>query len=103
MPTEPDFSLVGAVTFDDVVAAAETIRPHGIRTPVMTSQTLDERVGASVLLKCESFQRVGAFKFRGACNAISRLGSDAAGVLAYSSGNHAQGVALASALLGKRA
>ncbi|MEO1534262.1 MAG: threo-3-hydroxy-L-aspartate ammonia-lyase [Planctomycetota bacterium] len=103
VPTEPDFSLVGAVTFDDVVAAAETIRAHAIRTPVMTSRTLDERVGATVQLKCESFQRVGAFKFRGACNAISRLDDDAAGVLAYSSGNHAQGVALASALLRKRA
>ena len=103
VPTEPDFSLVGAVTFDNVVGAAETIRPHAIRTPVMMSRTLDERVGSSVLLKCESFQRVGAFKFRGACNAISRLDADAAGVLTYSSGNHAQGVALASALLGKRA
>lgn len=87
----------------DIRAAAETIAPHAVRTPVMTSRALDERLGATVLLKCESFQRVGAFKFRGACNAISRLPSDAAGVLAYSSGNHAQGVALASSMLGVRA
>lgn len=101
--SEPDLSLVGSVTLDDVLAAAETIRPHATRTPVMTSRTIDDRTGATVLLKCENFQRVGAFKFRGACNAISRLAPDAAGVLAYSSGNHAQGIALASALLGKRA
>lgn len=102
-PTEPDFNLVGAVTLDDIITAAATIRPFASRTPVMTSRTLDERVGASVFLKCENFQRVGAFKFRGACNAISKLRDDAAGVLAYSSGNHAQGVALASSLLGVRA
>ncbi len=99
----PDLSLAHAVTLDSVLDAAETIRPYAARTPVMTSRTLDERSGATVLLKCENFQRVGAFKFRGACNAISRLDRDAAGVLAYSSGNHAQGIALASALLGRRA
>ncbi len=103
VPIEPDFDLVGAVTLDDIVSASETIRPHAMVTPVVTSRTLDERTGASVFLKCESFQRVGAFKFRGACNAISRLDPNTAGVLAYSSGNHAQGVALASALLGVRA
>ncbi|MEM1071791.1 MAG: threo-3-hydroxy-L-aspartate ammonia-lyase [Planctomycetota bacterium] len=100
---EPDLSLVQAVTLEDVVDAASTIAPHVRRTPVMTSRTLDAMAGGTLLLKCESFQRVGAFKFRGACNALSRLPDGAAGVLAYSSGNHAQGVALASALLGVRA
>lgn len=72
------------------------------RTPVVTSRTLDERSGARVFLKCENLQRVGAFKFRGAYNALVQLNSDerAAGVLAFSSGNHAQAVALAGRLLG---
>jgi threonine dehydratase len=75
------------------------------RTPVFTSRTLDERAGARVFLKCENFQRVGAFKFRGAYNALSRLGEEerSAGVLAYSSGNHAQAVARAARVLGLRA
>lgn len=75
------------------------------RTPVMTSRTLNGRTGADVYLKCENFQRVGAFKFRGAYNAISRLSDDAkaAGVITHSSGNHAQGVALAAKLLGVQA
>jgi threonine dehydratase len=79
-------------------------RLHGIahRTPVATSRTLDERTGATVLLKCENLQRMGAFKFRGAYNTISRLGPEALarGVIAYSSGNHAQAVALVARLLG---
>jgi threonine dehydratase len=68
----------------------------------MTSRTLDERVGATLLLKCENFQRVGAFKFRGAYNAIAKLTPEerARGVLTYSSGNHAQAIALASRILG---
>lgn len=72
------------------------------RTPVMTSRTLDKVAGCNVFLKCENFQRVGAFKFRGAYNAISQLSPEAraAGVITHSSGNHAQGVALAAALLG---
>ena len=72
------------------------------RTPVATSRTLDERVGARVFLKCENFQRAGAFKFRGAWNAISRLpeAERRRGVIAYSSGNHAQAVALVARLLG---
>jgi threonine dehydratase len=93
------------VTFDDIQAAARRIAGAARVTPVLTSNTLDERVGARVFLKCESFQRTGAFKFRGAYNAISRL-SDAdrrRGILAYSSGNHAQAVALASRLLGAAA
>ncbi len=88
--------------FDEVLAAAARLEGVAHRTPVVSSRTLDARVGARVLLKCENLQRVGAFKFRGAYNAISQL-SEAErerGVLAYSSGNHAQGVALASRLLG---
>ena len=91
--------------FARIRAAAERLRPHAHRTPVVTSRTLDARVGARVFLKCENFQRVGAFKFRGAFNAISRL-SDAQrarGILTYSSGNHAQAVALACRILGAQA
>ncbi len=91
-----------APTPDDVAAAAE--RLHGIahRTPVLTSRTLDALAGGAVFLKCENFQRVGAFKFRGAYNAISQLSAEqkAGGVVTHSSGNHAQGVALAARLLG---
>ena len=93
---------MSAVTFDDVQAAAKRLDGQANRTPVMTSRTLNERVGAEVFLKCENYQRVGAFKFRGAYNAISQL-SDAEksrGVIAYSSGNHAQAIALAGSLLG---
>lgn len=86
----------------DAVAQAAK-RVHGIanRTPVMTSRTLNARTGRQIHLKCENFQRVGAFKFRGAYNAISQLGDaeKAAGVVTHSSGNHAQGVALAARLL----
>jgi threo-3-hydroxy-L-aspartate ammonia-lyase len=96
---------MGEVTYDDVVAAAERLRGHAHRTPVATSRTLDEALGARVFLKCENLQRMGAFKFRGAYNAISRLtpAERTRGVLAYSSGNHAQAVALACRLLGTRA
>jgi threo-3-hydroxy-L-aspartate ammonia-lyase len=91
-----------AVTFDDVVAAAA--RLHGIahRTPVITSATLDERTGARAFVKAENLQRMGAFKFRGAYNRLAQLDERqrAAGVVAFSSGNHAQGVALAAKLLG---
>ncbi len=86
----------------DILPALE--RLHGIvnRTPVMTSRTLNERCGCQVFFKCENFQRVGAFKFRGAYHALSRLSpaEKAAGVITHSSGNHAQGVALAAKLLG---
>ena len=90
------------VTFDDVARAAERLDGVAHRTPVMTSRTLDERLDAQLFLKCENLQRVGAFKFRGAYNAISRLTPEerARGVLTYSSGNHAQATALASRLLG---
>jgi len=90
------------VTWDDVVAAAERLRGVARKTPVMISTQLDSRLSAKTFLKCESFQRAGAFKFRGAYNAISRIPMDerARGVVAYSSGNHAQAVALACRLLG---
>jgi threonine dehydratase len=84
----------------DVEAAAARLAGVANRTPVFTSRTLDERVGAEVFLKAESFQRGGAFKFRGAYNAVSRVDGD---VVAYSSGNHAQAVAIAAQLTGKRA
>lgn len=88
--------------FELIEAARERLRGHANVTPVLTSRTLDERAGARVFLKCENFQRVGAFKFRGAFNAISRLSPEerARGVIAYSSGNHAQAVALVGRLLG---
>lgn len=84
-----------------VTLAAERLQGIANRTPVMTSRTLDRRTGRRLYLKCENFQRVGAFKFRGAYNAISQLGAEekAAGVVTHSSGNHAQGVALAARLL----
>jgi len=91
-----------AVTFDDVRAAASRLRGVAHRTPVVTSRTLDERSGAArVALKAENLQRVGAFKFRGAYNTIAQLSPEqrTAGVVAFSSGNHAQGVALAAKLL----
>src|SRR6266436_5110726 len=93
-----------AVTYADVASAAERLAGHAHRTPVMTSRTVDERTGAQVFFKCENFQRMGAFKFRGAYNAMSRLAPDERkrGVLAYSSGNHAQAVPLAGKLLGVR-
>ena len=91
--------------FDAIRAASQRLQGHAHRTPIMTSRTLDERAGAEVFLKCENLQRVGAFKFRGAYNAISQL-SDAErarGVITYSSGNHAQAVALACRMLGAQA
>ncbi|MFJ8106075.1 threo-3-hydroxy-L-aspartate ammonia-lyase [Streptomyces sp. NPDC096132] len=93
------------ITLDDVRDAAARLKGVAHRTPVLRSRTLDEAVGAEVLLKCENFQRVGAFKFRGAYNAASRLtpGQLARGIAAYSSGNHAQAVALAARELGTTA
>ncbi|HEX3551223.1 MAG TPA: threo-3-hydroxy-L-aspartate ammonia-lyase [Candidatus Elarobacter sp.] len=91
-----------AASFDDVRGAAERLRGVVHRTPVATSRGLDERSGARVALKCENLQRIGAFKIRGAYNAIAQLSEEQrrAGVVAFSSGNHAQGVALAARLLG---
>lgn len=97
------------VTIDDVLRAADRLRGAARRTPVLTSRTLDECVGGRVLLKCENFQRVGAFKFRGAYNAMAALverdpaARSERGVLTWSSGNHAQALALASRLLSVRA
>jgi threonine dehydratase len=90
--------------FGDVRAAAERLRGVAHRTPVVTSRTLDALAGATVLLKCENLQRGGAFKFRGAYNAVSKLsGAERrAGVLTFSSGNHAQAVALTGRILGVR-
>ncbi len=98
----PGLEVDRAVTFADVRAAAQ--RLHGVahRTPVVTSRTLDARTGATAFLKCENLQRMGAFKFRGAYNRIAQLDRDERkrGVVAFSSGNHAQGVALAAQILG---
>jgi threo-3-hydroxy-L-aspartate ammonia-lyase len=93
---------MSAVTLADVQSAAERLKDVAHRTPVITSRILNERTGAEVFLKCENLQRMGAFKFRGAYNAMSRL-SDAEkrrGVISYSSGNHAQAIALSGKLLG---
>lgn len=93
------------ISMQDVREAAERLAGVAHRTPVVTSRTLNDRAGCEAYLKCENLQRVGAFKIRGAYNAISRLDQDslARGVLAYSSGNHAQAVALSCRLLGSRA
>lgn len=89
-------------TLDVIRKAADRIAPHAHRTPVMTCATFDRMTGARVYFKCENFQKVGAFKFRGACNAVFSLGDDEAarGVATHSSGNHAQAVALAAKLRG---
>jgi len=90
--------------FNRIKAAVERLKDHANVTPVMTSRTLNEQVGAEVYLKCENFQRVGAFKFRGAFNAMSQLSETqrSRGVITHSSGNHAQAVALVGRLLGIR-
>jgi threonine dehydratase len=90
------------VTFADVSAAAALLRGIAHRTPVLTSRTIDERTGARLFFKCENLQRGGAFKFRGAYNALANLEPQQKrrGVVAYSSGNHAQAVALAGRMLG---
>jgi threonine dehydratase len=89
-------------TLTDIRAAAERIRPYAHRTPVLTCNSLDEKVGAQVFLKCENLQKVGAFKFRGACNATYSLTDEEArlGVATHSSGNHAQALALAARMRG---
>ncbi|MEL7631074.1 threo-3-hydroxy-L-aspartate ammonia-lyase [Pectobacterium aroidearum] len=89
-------------TFDDVVAAAERIAGYANKTPVMTSRTVNDVFGAEVFFKCENLQRMGAFKFRGAMNALLQFSDEqkAAGVVTFSSGNHAQAIALSAKLLG---
>jgi threonine dehydratase len=93
------------ISLEDVRSAADQLNGIAHRTPVVTSRTLDALTGAQVFLKCENLQRIGAFKFRGAYNAISRLSPEQLrrGIAAYSSGNHAQAVALAAAELGSSA
>jgi threo-3-hydroxy-L-aspartate ammonia-lyase len=88
-------------TYADVEAAAARIAGVANRTPVQTSRTLNEMIGAEVFIKCENFQRMGAFKFRGAFNALSKFTPEQrkAGVVAFSSGNHAQGIALSAKIL----
>ncbi|EFE09030.1 threo-3-hydroxy-L-aspartate ammonia-lyase [Citrobacter youngae] len=88
--------------YNDVVAAAERIADYANKTPVMTSRTVNEEFGAEVFFKCENFQRMGAFKFRGAMNALRQFTPQqrAAGVVTFSSGNHAQAIALSAKLLG---
>ncbi|HUX13620.1 MAG TPA: pyridoxal-phosphate dependent enzyme, partial [Spirochaetia bacterium] len=94
MTTTPDF--------EEIRSAAERIRPYAHRTPVLTCASIDAAAGGSIFLKCENFQRVGAFKFRGACNAVFALSDEQAerGVATHSSGNHAQALALAARLRG---
>ena len=105
MPTSPapgtDAGLV-IPNYVDVLEAAEQIADHTIRTPLLESPLLNEKLGGRLLVKAECLQRGGAFKFRGAYNRISRLSGEQlkAGVVAFSSGNHAQGVALAAQMLG---
>jgi threo-3-hydroxy-L-aspartate ammonia-lyase len=102
MATETDQLPIG---IDDVHAAAERLRGVAHRTPVLTSRTLDERCGGHVFLKAENLQRIGAFKFRGAYNAVASLSDEerGRGVATVSSGNHAQALALAARLTGARA
>src|SRR3954470_9289938 len=89
-------------TYDDVAAAARRLDGHAHRTPVLRSRHVDALLGAEVVFKCENLQRSGAFKFRGAFNALSRFteAQRRAGVVAFSSGNHAQAIALSARLLG---
>ncbi|GAA1247846.1 threo-3-hydroxy-L-aspartate ammonia-lyase [Pseudonocardia aurantiaca] len=94
MPTPPSYA--------DVESAATRLEGHAHRTPVLTSRRVDGEIGAKLFFKCENFQRMGAFKFRGAFNALAQFDSEQrrAGVVTYSSGNHAQAVALAARILG---
>ena len=98
-------AVLNRPSVDDLVEAHHRIRPHVHHTPILTSSYLDRQIGAEIFFKCENFQRIGAFKIRGACNAIFSM-SDAElsrGVAAHSSGNHAQAVALAAGLRGTTA
>ena len=92
-------------TFDDILSAREQIETRAHKTPVLTCSILNEMAGAELFFKCENFQKVGAFKFRGACNAVFNLSSEQAerGVVTHSSGNHAQALALAARMRGIKA
>jgi threonine dehydratase len=98
MADQPEFPI----TYSDITAAAERLAGQAHRTPVMTSATVDQLTGSQVFFKCENLQRTGSFKFRGAFNALVQLSPEQRqrGVLVYSSGNHAQAIALAGRLLG---
>ncbi|WKV51545.1 threo-3-hydroxy-L-aspartate ammonia-lyase [Dickeya fangzhongdai] len=89
-------------SYDDVAAASDRIAGYAHRTPVLTSRTVNDAFGAELYFKCENFHRMGAFKFRGAMNALLQFTDEqqAAGVVAFSSGNHAQAIALSARLLG---
>ena len=104
MPSPPAAALDDLPAYADVRAAATRIRPHVKRTPTLTSSSLDARFGARLFFKCENFQRTGAFKFRGACNAVFAMPDGLAqrGVATHSSGNHAAALALAARLRGSR-
>ena len=104
MPSPPAAALDDLPEHADVRAAATRIRPHAKRTPTLTSSSLDARFGARLFFKCENFQRTGAFKFRGACNAVFAMPDALAqrGVATHSSGNHAAALALAARLRGVR-
>jgi len=90
-----------AISYDDIISASNVLKDIAHRTPVLTARQADEIANANLFFKCENFQRIGAFKFRGAYNAISKLSADQQrrGVVAFSSGNHAQAVALAGRML----
>ena len=90
------------VSYDDIEAAARHLAGHAHRTPVLTSKTINQRTGSQVFFKCENLQRIGAFKFRGAYNALVQLAPEQQrrGVLTFSSGNHAQAIALSGQMLG---
>ena len=94
--------MLNLPVYEDVMAASGRIEGHAHRTPVMTSRTMDQEVGAQIFFKCENLQRMGAFKFRGAFNALSTFdeAQRKAGVVTFSSGNHAQAIALSASLLG---
>src|SRR5512133_1166770 len=91
-----------SATIDDIRKAAQRIEPYIHHTPVLTNESLNQKVGAQIYLKCENLQRVGAFKFRGASNAVWSLTDEqaACGVCTHSSGNHAQALALAAKMRG---
>lgn len=94
--------MTSVPSYEDVAAAARRIEGHAHRTPVLRSATADRLVGANLFFKCENFQRMGAFKFRGAFNSLARFTPEQrrGGVIAFSSGNHAQAIALSAKLLG---
>jgi threonine dehydratase len=91
--------------YADIVSAVERIKGHAVRTPLLRNDGLDQKMDARIFIKAENLQRTGSFKFRGACNRISRLTDDEkrCGIIAYSSGNHAQGVAAAARIFGTSA